>query len=484
MNRYRHLALAVALLLLAGWLRVHDLGAASLWLDEVHSYNRAALADWPAVYRLLRAKNHAPLYDAVILHHWLRLGSGEFLVRLPAVFFGLGTVPLVHATGRRLFGPAIALVAALLLAFSPIHLYYSREVRMYTQVTFFVMLSVYLLQRGLSGPPRVRWPYFLGYTLSSALALYTHYFAGFALISLAAFATVYALFRHGRSLLPSVILSNFGVALLFAPWLPTFWAQLNGNPVAWLPEPDAELLSNIFSRFFLNQEVFGGVLAYWEILLVVALSAGVFLAWQQRRSAPAFARSLAFLATAAAGPVLIALAVSMIKPLILGRYLLIVVPPVALLAAVGCVALWRRPVTRPVVLLILFGVIMSGYGVATADSKPDWSALASYLERNATLEDVIVVYPGNLGTTLDHYYTGPQERLYVARDSSAAAALDPLEAGRFWLVSTVTAESDPLIEGMLAYADSRFRRQECRDFGQAAWRARLCLYQNNPSAEK
>lgn len=480
----RDLGLAVVVLFLAAFLRLHDLGAASLWLDEAHSYNRAALPDWSAIYPVLRAKNHAPLYDAVVLHHWLRLGSGEFVLRLPAAFFGLATVALTHVAGRRLFGPAVALIAALLLAFSPVHVYYSREARMYTQVTFFVTLAVYLLLRALSGPPRASWPYWLGYSLSAALALYTHYFAGFVLIALALFAIVHALLRRRRPLLLTALFSHVGVALLFAPWLPTFWAQLNANPVAWLPEPDAELLSRILSRFFLEREFLGGVFPYWQVFLALALLGGFVFAWRQQRGEPPFAHHLAYIVTVTAGSLFIALAVSLVKPLILGRYLLVIVPQAVLLAAVCCVALWRRHVARPVSLLILLGVIVSGYGVATAEAKPDWRALAAYLEREATPADVIVVYPGNLGVSLDHYYDGQQERVHLSPDVSAAAVLGSLTAGRVWLVGSSTAESDLLYQEMVASADTHLQRQSCRSFGSGGWHAHLCLYQNEPGSDQ
>ena len=63
---------------------------------------------------------------------------------------------LTWLIGRRLFGTLVATLAAVLLAASPLAVYYSQEVRMYAQVTALGLLAVYAYAR--RWPGCTRWP--------------------------------------------------------------------------------------------------------------------------------------------------------------------------------------------------------------------------------------------------------------------------------------------------------------------------------------
>ena len=63
------------------------------------------------------------------------IGSSELGLRSLSAVWGVLAVVLDWLIGRRLFGSLAATLAALLLAVAPLAVYYSQEVRMYTQVT-------------------------------------------------------------------------------------------------------------------------------------------------------------------------------------------------------------------------------------------------------------------------------------------------------------------------------------------------------------
>lgn len=119
-------------------LRLYQLGTESLWIDEGYS-----LRDATGSLSIFEAR---PLYFN-ILHWWMQLGQSEVWLRMPAVIFGGLTVLMVYAVGKRLFGETPALVAALLVAVSPLHVNHSQEVRMYSLLTFLVTMSVLLFIR-------------------------------------------------------------------------------------------------------------------------------------------------------------------------------------------------------------------------------------------------------------------------------------------------------------------------------------------------
>jgi mannosyltransferase len=130
--------------LLAVALRVWHLNGQSLGYDEGYSI-ALARQSLGAIAAQTAADIQPPLYYD-LLHFWMQLfGTSEAAVRSLSLLFGVLTVPLLYALGRRLFGPATGLLAALLGAVSPFWIWYAQEARNYTLVTFLGALSSYLL---------------------------------------------------------------------------------------------------------------------------------------------------------------------------------------------------------------------------------------------------------------------------------------------------------------------------------------------------
>jgi 4-amino-4-deoxy-L-arabinose transferase-like glycosyltransferase len=145
----RDFCLLAAILVLTLWgftLRIYALGHQSLWNDEAASIN-AALGmlehGWPllpsgAVY------SRSILNTGVIASSIGLFGSSEFAARLPSVLFGTLTIPLVFLFARKIGNDKIALIAAIITAFSVLEVAWSRQARMYQQLQFFYLLSLYL----------------------------------------------------------------------------------------------------------------------------------------------------------------------------------------------------------------------------------------------------------------------------------------------------------------------------------------------------
>ena len=122
-------------------MRILHLGFQPLWWDEGYSVWFATQN--PAQMVSLTAQDiHPPLYYA-LLHGWAALlGTGPTALRLFSVTVGVLTIPLLYLVARRMLSARAALLATLLLTISPLHVYYSQEVRMYGLVA---LLSVGIL---------------------------------------------------------------------------------------------------------------------------------------------------------------------------------------------------------------------------------------------------------------------------------------------------------------------------------------------------
>lgn len=74
-------------------------------------------------------------------------GFSETALRLPAALFGIATIPLAFAFGKRLFGTGVGLMVAALVAFSVWDIEFSRYARMYAPFEFFYLLTLLCIWR-------------------------------------------------------------------------------------------------------------------------------------------------------------------------------------------------------------------------------------------------------------------------------------------------------------------------------------------------
>ena len=122
--------------------------------DEANSVIMARQGPGELLARL-KLDSNPPLYY-LILHAWMgAFGASETAVRGLSIVGSVALVASVFLIGRRLFGTETAAIAALLLAVSPIQVFYSQQARMYTLLSVAALLSSYFLWRAIAdGRPR------------------------------------------------------------------------------------------------------------------------------------------------------------------------------------------------------------------------------------------------------------------------------------------------------------------------------------------
>ena len=125
--------LLVAILLVAGALRLYHLDQSSLWYDEVVTMRLARTENPLALINLLGQidATRAPLHP-LVLQAWVTIfGPSDSSGRFLSVLCGLMTIGIVYWIGVTAFDRKTALWASWLCAVSPLLVYYSREARMY-----------------------------------------------------------------------------------------------------------------------------------------------------------------------------------------------------------------------------------------------------------------------------------------------------------------------------------------------------------------
>jgi hypothetical protein len=144
MTDYKEKLLVLSLLLLALGMRIHSM-TRGLFYDElytvIHCIQAPTLAD--ALYKNFSTANHLG-YTAIaypLCHLW---GTNEWVLRLPALLFGLGSIYIFYHWARKYFGQATAILGSLFLALAPAHIIWSTSGRGYSACVFFTILSTAL----------------------------------------------------------------------------------------------------------------------------------------------------------------------------------------------------------------------------------------------------------------------------------------------------------------------------------------------------
>ena len=145
-NPYYQYGLLLLITLLALMLRLYKLGEWSFWIDEIYTINRAQVhyADLEAIFRNIPPnRNWVPL-SLIATEGVLNIfGINEWSARLVPSLIGIISIPTLYFPIRRLFGSPVALIAVLLLAMSPWHLYWSQNTRFYTSLLLFYSLALF-----------------------------------------------------------------------------------------------------------------------------------------------------------------------------------------------------------------------------------------------------------------------------------------------------------------------------------------------------
>ena len=184
-----------------------------------------------------------PMYLA-IEYYWNRyVHAAPLALRILSVLIGLALLPLLFVIGSRMYGRNAGLIAMFCAALSPIHVQFSREIRMYGLMTLLAALATYAFCRIMEGGRRRWW---LLYAAAMLPLSWTHPFA-----LLLPFAQgLFWLLTRPRDIKRLFLwgLLTAVVALPAAAWVLTiqFWGQ--DSTESWMRAPNlVELVNDMFA---------------------------------------------------------------------------------------------------------------------------------------------------------------------------------------------------------------------------------------------
>ncbi len=442
-------ALAALVVLGGGFLRFYRSTALSLWLDEGFTLRFARLP-WPTVLGFNGSyDDHPPLYYAAVkaVSAFLpELVAGRYL----SVFAGTATLAVLYCLAARLVGRLAALVACLVVAVSPLAIWYSQEARQYALTGLAVSIA-YLALVSFFINPRSRWAAL--YALALGVSVYLDYSALYPLVPQLLIIPL-VLYRHRRRAVSIVIAGAVAVAA-YLPWLPQMLgnvSDLGTSRSAYLGATGKAVWGSIISITSLGGQgiyFFSPRPSPWELwstldplmvtLAIMAVSLGS-VALIRNRIGLLVGWSLLL------GTIATAVIMSQVSPGFAARTVSYAVLGWAILlgAAIGT---GRLPIPiRAIAFLTvvaLIGVSVGSLWTMHQSDKEHWSGWAQSVRDAQRFGIPMVVFPTIAPTFLDAYEPGSADGTLELEDSPDLSALDAFAAGRpaLWFASYDIAAS-------------------------------------------
>jgi len=435
--------------------RLYGLDRPSLWLDEGFSVQIAAL-DRAHFFSLLLADVHPPLYYLLLLGWTSVFGTGEVALRTLSVVLGVLTVPLLFLIGRMLAGTRAGLVAAVLLATSPLHVQYSTEVRMYSLLMLVAALAIWGAVRFALAPGDARAVRqgAIGFAAGAILCPATQATGLFVLPPLSLLMLLgWLLAGRPRLAVRPFVVAHLAVGIFLAAWLPLLLSlALNVTDLAnWIPRPSPLVVV----------EVVGSLLAQklnelLPLILLGAVAAGLGAIallglWMWRRDP----LRLGFALLVGGLPFALTVGISfLVQPVFLTRIHLWSLLPIYVLMAVALTALpWPR-LRKGCVAFVALNILAGLYSYHHVWLRPDWRSAAQQLDARLAPGDLLLAPPPvGLDALLGYYVPSLRTRLTSVPNLEALPAIMIAAEGRtVWVLSAQWHDRVPpeRVAGVLA----------------------------------
>lgn len=464
---------------IGGVLRFYGLSQKSLWHDEVYSVrgSESIAKIWGS---------HYPLYF-LILHFSRYMGTNEFILRLPSAVFGILTIVVFYSIGKLLFGIREGLVGAFLLSISIFHIYYSQEARAYTLLAFLSLLSLFFFYKSITENRKASW---LGFTLSTLLTLYTHYFGVFVIFVEVIFFFL-VLVRNKLSpkkmrrrtkfmmVRRTLLMFSMSVIIIFALYFPFLYSKFGVPSPLTEPQPldslspplQLSFLFKLFGEFSIGSPFgYNGTVLYVFIFFFLC---GSILTIKEHKE------KLALLLLWIAVSIILLFWASTILPVILNlsrvwpepRYLIFVLPAYLLLISMGITSIAKTIVSKGVSSMrararrrrkealylssIAVLLIVTVLGVISITplleyyrgEKQDWRAVAQYLEIETQADDVIVIEPNYFAGDFSYYFNNPKN-ITIKLIYGSVSTLENIyhRNSRIWFVTSSSQKIAEIID--------------------------------------
>ena len=385
-------SIVIGVLLSALILQTVAIGRPSLWLDEAASVEVAKTA-WPSFLQAISKDSNQVLYY-LLLRVWIQLfGDSEAASRSLSVIFSVATIPSLYLFAKRLFDTRIAVLSILFFCANCLTVRYAQEARSYSLLTFFTVNSWLFFTKtiDLKSPTNV-----LGYIITTAIGPYVHLFAIFTipaqLLSLMAGGKRDA---HWRRIFLYMLLSTIACSPIVLLII-----KNNIGQTSWIQSLSfASLRQLVGDLCGLSDQ--GHVAHVLTLAYLAAVFAGIATVLSDLCERNEAARGYFMVVAGALLPIIFTIAISIVEPMMVSRYLIETVPFLGILAAVGIVRAGRY-FSLPCAIVLLFLLLFQSVKY-DQNKRQDWDAATVYVVTHSQPGDGVIFFIPMCRWPFDYY---------------------------------------------------------------------------------
>jgi len=348
----KHNLVLFLIVLLGYFLRTYDLGRYGLWFDESASVLGAKLLTFKNIKDYGFFLTNLSFVFPFLLRVWLFFSDKDYFLRLFSVIFGVGSIGLTYLLTKEIVGKTLgkqtALMCSFLLAISPFHIFYSREVTQYSIAFFFSLCSTYFLLKCIKHTGLINSILFI---LSSLMCVYIHaFFTVFLLAEL-----IYILFLRNKKILKKCLVNFLIIFLFYIPLVIVglfhFKNILASRMLIWVPASSLIKIAALLNVFNIGYNLGLSLYITAFVIFIILFFLGVFKA---RKNIESFELLVILVVL----PILFGFVISKLIPAFVYRYFIFSLPAYLIFVSYGIISFNKNNFIR---FVILFGILFTTF---------------------------------------------------------------------------------------------------------------------------
>ncbi|MCB9207166.1 MAG: glycosyltransferase family 39 protein [Ignavibacteriales bacterium] len=330
----KYLIVLLIIMFVGSFLRFYKLDFQSMWLDELVTMT---VVDMPTVSDIIKITTDADIHPPgfyIILHYWIKtFGTNDIQLKMISVLAGILSILAIYFLAKEIYGFKEGLISASLLSLSWFPIYYSQEVRTYSLLLLFSILSTLFFWRLINKfyfDSKIKKLDIFYYILCIITTSFIHYF-GLYLVGLQG-VTLLSIAIVKKKYFKEFFIIYIPVIILYAIWLPSMLLQFKGGGGEHFSPPSLDKLFYFLKYIFNDNKLV--LLIFFSISFLLILKMLYSLKWEIKKFFNEIEFKTKFLLVWFFIPLILIFIIShLIKPVFSYRNLIIIYAPILILFA-------------------------------------------------------------------------------------------------------------------------------------------------------